>query len=83
LVDLRQGELKRFELPLGSKVRMYLSPEYHADVGMGKPGLGGWVSLVSGELGVVVDLRGRPVQLPAKSDKCSSVIKSWLWELGG
>ncbi len=83
LVDLRQGELKRFELPLGSKVRLYLSPEYHADVGMGKPGLGGWVSLVSGELGVVVDLRGRPVQLPAKSDKCSSVIKSWLWELGG
>ena len=83
LFDVRQGTLKRIELPPGTKVRLYLAPEYHADIGMGERGLGGWVSLMTGELGVVIDARGRPIQLPDHIEKSSSMIKSWLWELGG
>ena len=83
LFDVRQGTLKRFELPVGSKVRLYLAPEYHADIGMGERGLGGWVTLTTGELGVVIDARGRTIQLPDRTEKRSAMIKSWLWELGG
>jgi hypothetical protein len=83
LFDVRQGTLKRFELPSGTKVRLYLAPEYHADIGMGERGLGGWVALTTGELGVVIDARGRRIQLPDHTEKRSAMIKSWLWELGG
>jgi len=83
LFDVRQGTLKRFELPPGTKVRLYLAPEYHADVGMGERGLGGWVALTTGELGVIIDARGRQIQLPDRTEKRSDMIKSWLWELGG
>ena len=83
LLDVRQGEVKRVEITEGTPVRIYLAPEVHTDIGMGERGLGGWISLTIGKMGLIIDARGRPIQLPDGTDKRSQLIKTWLWELGG
>ena len=81
--EILKGSIKRYEVKPGVRVRLYLAPEEHADVGMGRSGLGGWVSVTGGELGVVIDARGRPINLPVEAGIRSDLIRNWLWELGG
>ncbi len=42
-LDVRRGEVKRVESTPAGPMRIYLSPGELTDVGMGLPGLGGWV----------------------------------------
>ncbi|MFH1446474.1 MAG: glutamate mutase L [Chloroflexota bacterium] len=81
--EIHQGSLKRFDVKLGSQASLHLSPTAETDVGMGRKGLGGWVSINGSALGVVIDARGRPMKLPMAAEKRSEMIKGWLWELGG
>ena len=37
----------------------------------------------SGALGVVIDARGRPLQLPSDAVRRRELFKKWLWTLGG
>jgi hypothetical protein len=64
-------------------MRIYLSPGELTDVGMGLPGLGGWVTVPLSEVGTVIDARGRPLDLPEEMNKRSEAFYNWLWELGG
>ena len=82
-LDVRKGEIKRVETTPSSRTRIYLSPGELTDVGMGLPGLGGWVTVPDSELGTVVDARGRPLELPDEMNKRSEAFYNWLWELGG
>jgi hypothetical protein len=36
-----------------------------------------------GTLGVVIDARGRPLQLPSDAVRRREFFKKWLWTLGG
>ncbi len=81
--ELRKGDIKRYEVKPNSKARFYLAPEIETDTGMGHEGLGGWVSVTGSELGVIVDARGRPFNLPDAKVARSETIRNWLWELGG
>jgi len=63
-LEVLQGKLKRIELPRDQRTRIYLSPKEVTDVGMGLPGLGGWVTVPGSMVGVVIDGRGRPLALP-------------------
>ena len=83
LVEARSGELKRIETQGNEKTELYLSPEEESDVGMGMPGLGGWVTVLRSKVGVVVDGRGRPLNLPSGEDSRAKTLHDWLWELGG
>ena len=76
------SELKRIEGPPGHDVRVYLSPEESSDAGMGLPGLGGWVSTPPSRIGIIIDARGRPIQLPADPIARRETQRDWLWELG-
>lgn len=80
---IQTGELKRIECLANSKTELYLSPEDESDVGMGVPGLGGWVTVLNSKVGVVVDARGRPLSLPADEILRAEMLHNWLWELGG
>ena len=82
-LDVRKGEIKRVETTPSSRTRIYLSPGELTDIGMGLPGLGGWVTVPDSELGTVVDARGRPLELPEEINKRSEAFFNWLWELGG
>ena len=82
-LDVRKGEIKRVETAPGTSTRIYLSPGELTDVGMGLPGLGGWVTVPESEVGTVIDARGRPLDLPDDMNKRSEAFYNWLWELGG
>lgn len=80
---LKKGHLNRFELKPGKKAKIYLAPEPQTDIGMGRRGLGGWVTVVGGEVGVIVDTRGRPIELPTTTEKRAETIRNWIWEMVG
>ena len=80
---IQTGELKRIETMANSKTELYLAPADESDVGMGMPGLGGWVTVLDSKVGVVVDARGRPLSLPANEIARAEALHNWLWELGG
>ena len=82
-LEVPKGTLKRIETPQNQRTRIYLSPSELTDVGMGYVGLGGWVTVPSSKVGVVIDGRGRPLELPQDAEKRSQTIYNWLWELGG
>ena len=83
ILEISKGQLKRIEVNRGVHIRLYLAPEKDSDVGMGKRGLGGWVSVVGAEVGVIIDARGRPLQLPKSTLARSKLIRDWIWALGG
>jgi len=82
-LEVRKGTLKRIETPQDQRTRIYLSPSEFTDVGMGYVGLGGWVTAPGSKVGVVIDGRGRPLELPQDAEQRSQTIYNWLWELGG
>lgn len=77
------GSLHVLPLPAGSSAELTLTPLHRFDVGLGGPGRGGRIRATGGALGVVVDARGRPIQLPPQPEQRLEAAQKWLWELGG
>jgi len=82
-LDIKQGTLEALPIPMGEAARLRLQPLHRSDVGMGGPGRGGSVRVVGGNLGVVIDARGRPTPLPKDPTRRQDLYKKWLWTLGG
>jgi hypothetical protein len=83
-VDVKQGALEVFPLPVGQSGRLYLQPVHHTDIGFG-PGhtSEGGIPVTGTALGLVIDARGRPLCLPAEAARRRDIVKKWLWILGG
>lgn len=81
--EIKQGALEALPLPAGKAAKLQLQPLHRADVGMGAPGRGGSLRVTGGALGVIIDARGRPFQMPAEREKRQELTKKWLWSLGG
>ena len=58
-----------------------LQPLHRFDVGMG-PGRGGSLKVVGGSMGIVIDARGRPLNLNVDPVQRREQMKKWLWILG-
>jgi hypothetical protein len=80
-LEVKQGSLEILPLPSGQTARLYLQPLHHADVGFG-PGRGGETPVSGTALGVVIDARGRPLQLPSDHVRRRELLKKWSWTLG-
>ncbi len=83
-IDIKQGALELFPLPVGQSGRLFLQPLHHSDIGLG-PGNtnGAGIPVTGSALGVVIDARGRPLSFPSDAGRRRDVIKKWLWTLGG
>jgi hypothetical protein len=78
-LEIEQGSLEKISLHPGEEVKLSLQPLNRVDIGMGRPGLGGGLTLKkAGELGIVIDARGRPLQLPADASRRHELFKQWL-----
>jgi hypothetical protein len=83
--ELRYGEMKL--IPLGFdekdaplKARAVLDPERGFDIGRGKGGK--WeLELSGGVVGVILDGRGRPFNLPEDAKERVKKLKEWMTEL--
>ena len=80
--EVKFGGLEILPLPNGQSARLSLQPLRRADVGLG-PGKGGVVPVTGGALGVVIDARGRPLQLPGDPVRRRELMKRWSYALGG
>jgi hypothetical protein len=83
-IEIKQGALELFPLPVGQAGRLYLKPEHHTDIGLGPDITHDAGFPVSGTaLGLVIDARGRPLHLPSDPARRCETVKKWLWTLGG
>ena len=81
-VDVKFGGLEILPLPSGQTARLSLQPLNRADAGLGS-GKSGTVPVTGGALGVVIDARGRPLQLPSDPVRRRELIKKWYYTVGG
>ena len=81
-VDVKFGGLEILPLPSGQKASLSLQPLNRADAGLGS-GRSGTITVTGGALGVVIDARGRPLQLPSDPVRRRELIKKWYYTVGG
>ena len=81
-VDVKFGGLEILPLPSGQSARLSVQPLQKADAGLG-PGRGGTITVTGGAMGVVIDARGRPLQLPSDPVRRRELIKKWYYTVGG
>ncbi len=81
--EVRFGQLVVVPLSPGQHGRLTLRPERGFDVGFGGPGKAGVVRVSGGAVGLIIDARGRPVQLPSDPGRRRELNQKWLWDIGG
>ncbi|HET9016078.1 MAG TPA: hypothetical protein VFN57_10810 [Thermomicrobiaceae bacterium] len=91
------GEERRFSVPYGNIQRLplgetetatlTLEPDPDFSIGHRVPGqpvvLSGEQQLAGGDLGIIIDARGRPVTLPDDPETRMARLKTWIADLGG
>lgn len=82
VVEVKAGGIEVLPLGQGESGQLALQPVGRADAGFG-PGRGQTISVTGGALGVVIDGRGRPLNLSTDPVRRRELTKKWLWTLGG
>ena len=75
--DIPFGTIKVIPLGLGEKASVTITPARGCDVGLGK-GRPHSVEVEGGVVGLIIDARGRPLNLPAEDEKRIGKLKEWL-----
>lgn len=78
--DIPFGELRLLPLEVGAKAKATLKPKKGFDVGKGK-NQEVETELSGGIVGIVIDTRGRPLNLPEDQSLRVSLLKKWMKEL--
>jgi hypothetical protein len=80
--QVRLGQLLRLPLRQGEHARLTLRPERGFDVGFGGPGRAGALRVAGGVLGIVIDARGRPLELSRDPGRRRELNQKWLYDIG-
>jgi hypothetical protein len=81
-IEVAYGTLEVLPLAPGQTAQLTLQPARRLDVGAG-PGRARKVTVHGGTVGLIIDARGRPIQLPEDEDARRSRVQQWLWDVGG
>ncbi len=77
------GRIENIPITPGKAAKVTISPTGRFDIGFG-PGNGTTITVYGGTVGgLVVDARGRPLSLPEDEADRRSLVRKWLWDLGG
>ncbi len=79
---VRYGQLLLLPLRQGEHARMTLRPEKGFDVGFGGRGKAGALRVAGGALGVIIDARGRPLELSKDPAHRRELNQKWLYDIG-
>ena len=74
--DIQFGELHRYPLPLGEKAKLKLHPSRRFDLGAGN-GTPIETEAMGGVVGLVIDTRGRPLEIPTDSEQRVAQLTKW------
>jgi len=82
-LEVKYGNIETIPLPPGQTATLRLQPLHRFDIGMGAPGRGGTVKNVTGsDSGLIIDARGRPLNMLAEAGARRDQLKKWLAVLG-
>jgi hypothetical protein len=81
-LDVEYGSIEVLLLTPGQAAEVSLQPTRRFDIGFG-PGKGKKVTLRGGTVGLIIDARGRPLELPRDDAARRSAVRQWLWDIGG
>ena len=74
--NIQFGELRRYPLPFGEKATLKLQPSRRFDLGTGN-GNPIETEVIGGVVGLVVDTRGRPLEIPTDSELRVAQLAKW------
>jgi hypothetical protein len=80
--EVRFGQLIVLSLGQGEHGRLTLRPEQGFDLGFGGPGKAGALRVSGGAVGLIIDARGRPLQLARDGGRRRELNQKWLWDIG-
>jgi len=72
------GSIRRMPLRADQTATLELRPHRRLDIGLGKAGVGAKMKVRGGALGVVIDGRGRPLELPADNRERLLRLQQWV-----
>ncbi|MGA9342632.1 MAG: hypothetical protein WBV61_09945, partial [Rhodanobacteraceae bacterium] len=95
-VKLQDGETRRFSVPFGNIQVLNVAESEAADVtltpepgfSIGSHGAGETVEFINdrklfgGRVGIIIDARGRPIQMPDDPEARVTLLRSWLSDVG-
>jgi len=81
-VEVAYGTIEVIPLKPSDKTEVLLTPNGRFDIGLG-PGKSQKFTAQSGTVGLIVDARGRPLDLPDDDDERQELIRKWIWDVGG
>lgn len=74
--DMKYGEIERIPLEEGKEAKATLDPRGRYDLGLGE-GKDMETTLHGGEVGIVLDARGRPLSLPEEEETRNETLMKW------
>jgi hypothetical protein len=80
--EVAYRSIKVIPLAPGERVTLELHPTRLFDVGLGEPGRGVTAEAEGGVLGLILDARGRPLELPMDTEGRRQMLQDWLTSLG-
>lgn len=75
--DIHSGSLIRLPIQAGEVGVLDLLPHRQVDIGFGGYGRGGKLKVTGGNLGLVIDSRGRPIRLPHEDSLRLELLHTW------
>jgi hypothetical protein len=75
------GSIRRLRLGVNERARLELYPARGLDLGIGRRGRGAVAEVRGGALGVIIDARGRPLQVPRSDLERSEALQIWQREI--
>ena len=81
--SILKSELRHLDVEANTEQKLVLKPKEESDLGLGALGLGGTLNRIHPKTGLVVDARGRPLEMPKDERARAAVMANWLSELGG
>jgi hypothetical protein len=76
-IIFKKGNIYKIPLPVGQKAKILMEPLNRADLGRGPGKLLPSKMVVGGPFGLVVDARGRPINLPKKAEERYATLLGW------
>jgi uncharacterized protein (TIGR01319 family) len=75
-IKVHQGNIQSIPIPIGQRALVYLDPLSRSNIGLG-PGRSTSMQVVGGLFGLVIDARGRPLDLPKSAEVRHNLLLKW------
>lgn len=81
-IEVAYGTIEVIPLEPGGATEVLLTPARRFDIGLGQ-GKPQKFTAQSGSVGLIVDARGRPLDIPDDDEERRDLIRKWIWDVGG